>query len=138
MPSEPADFVPEDVPGAQPAQSGPMASHPGSPSSGRASWRSSSEAAPLILILTPILLPVVQALGMDPVHFGMMMMVNLGMGLITPPVGSVLFVGSAIAKLPLETVTKALFPFFLALLLVLLLITFVPGLSLWFPSLFGF
>jgi tripartite ATP-independent transporter DctM subunit len=96
------------------------------------------DMAPLILILTPILLPVVQALGMDPVHFGMMMMVNLGMGLITPPVGSVLFVGSAIAKLPLETVTRALFPFFFALLLVLMLITYVPALSLWFPSLFGF
>jgi tripartite ATP-independent transporter DctM subunit len=95
------------------------------------------DMAPLILILTPILLPVVQALGMDPVHFGMMMMVNLGMGLITPPVGSVLFVGSAIAKLPLETVTRALFPFFIALLLVLMMVTFIPGLSLWFPGLFG-
>jgi tripartite ATP-independent transporter DctM subunit len=95
------------------------------------------DMAPLILILTPILLPVVQALGMDPVHFGMLMMVNLGMGLITPPVGSVLFVGSAIAKLPLETVTRALFPFFIALLLVLMMVTFIPGLSLWFPGLFG-
>jgi tripartite ATP-independent transporter DctM subunit len=96
------------------------------------------DMAPLILILTPILLPVVQALGMDPVHFGMMMMVNLGMGLITPPVGSVLFVGSAIAGLPLETVTRALLPFFGALFLVLMLVTYVPALSLWFPSLFGF
>jgi len=95
------------------------------------------DMAPLILILTPILLPVVQGLGVHPVHFGMIMMVNLGMGLITPPVGSVLFVGSAVAKLPIETVTKALYPFFIALFLVLMLVTYVPGLSLWFPALFG-
>jgi len=95
------------------------------------------DMAPLILILTPILLPVVQNLGVDPVHFGMIMMVNLGMGLITPPVGSVLFVGSAVAKLPIETVTKALYPFFVALFLVLLAVTYIPGLSLWLPSLFG-
>jgi tripartite ATP-independent transporter DctM subunit len=95
------------------------------------------DMAPLILILTPILLPVMQGLGVHPVHFGMIMMVNLGMGLITPPVGSVLFVGSAVAKLPIETVTKALYPFFVALFLVLMLVTYVPGLSLWFPALFG-
>ena len=95
------------------------------------------DMAPLILILTPILLPVMQGLGVHPVHFGMIMMVNLGMGLITPPVGSVLFVGSAVAKLPIETVTRALYPFFIALFLVLMLITYIPGLSLWFPSLFG-
>ena len=95
------------------------------------------DMAPLILILTPILLPVVQNLGIHPVHFGMIMMVNLGMGLITPPVGSVLFVGSAVAKLPIETVTKALYPFFIALFLVLLAVTYIPGLSLWLPSLFG-
>ncbi|HAO31800.1 MAG TPA: TRAP transporter large permease [Candidatus Competibacter sp.] len=96
------------------------------------------DMAPLILILTPILLPVVQNLGVDPVHFGMIMMVNLGMGLITPPVGSVLFVGSAVAKLPIETVTKALYPFFVALFLVLLAVTYIPGISLWLPSVFGF
>lgn len=95
------------------------------------------DMAPLILILTPILLPVVQNLGVDPVHFGMIMMVNLGMGLITPPVGSVLFVGSAVAKLPIETVTKALYPFFVALFLVLMAVTYIPDLSLWLPSLFG-
>lgn len=95
------------------------------------------DMAPLILILTPILLPVVQSLGMDPVHFGMMIMVNLGMGLITPPVGSVLFVGSAVAKLPIETVTKSLYPFFVALFLVLMAVTYIPALSLWFPGLFG-
>lgn len=95
------------------------------------------DMAPLILILTPILLPVVQGLGVHPVHFGMIMMVNLGMGLITPPVGSVLFVGSAVAKLPIETVVKSLYPFFVALFLVLMAVTYIPALSLWFPGLFG-
>jgi tripartite ATP-independent transporter DctM subunit len=93
------------------------------------------DMAPLILIMTPILLPVVKLLGVDPVHFGMIMMVNLGIGLLTPPVGGVLFVGAAIAKLPIETVTKALMPFFAALLLVLAAVTYIPALSLWLPGL---
>jgi tripartite ATP-independent transporter DctM subunit len=93
------------------------------------------DMAPLILIMTPILLPVVKLLGVDPVHFGMIMMVNLGIGLLTPPVGGVLFVGAAVAKLPIETVTKALLPFFGALLLVLAAVTYIPALSLWLPNL---
>jgi tripartite ATP-independent transporter DctM subunit len=93
------------------------------------------DMAPLILIMTPILLPVVKLLGVDPVHFGMIMMVNLGIGLLTPPVGGVLFVGAAVAKLPIETVSKALLPFFGALLLVLAAVTYVPALSLWLPGL---
>ncbi len=93
------------------------------------------DMAPLILIMTPILLPVVTAIGVDPVHFGMIMMVNLGLGLITPPVGGVLFVGAAVAKLPIERVVKALFPFFGALLLVLGAVTYIPALSLWLPGL---
>ena len=92
------------------------------------------DMAPLILILTPILLPVVKMIGVDPVHFGMIMMVNLGIGLITPPVGGVLFVGSAVAKLPIETVVKALLPFFAAMLLVLVAVTYIPAISLWLPS----
>jgi TRAP-type C4-dicarboxylate transport system permease large subunit len=92
------------------------------------------DMAPLILILTPILLPVVKLIGVDPVHFGMIMMVNLGIGLLTPPVGGVLFVGSAVAKLPIEQVVKALMPFFGALLLVLMAVTYIPALSLWLPS----
>ena len=95
------------------------------------------DMAPLILILTPILLPVVTGLGIDPVHFGMIMMVNLGIGLITPPVGTVLFVGSAVAKLPIGVVTKAAMPFFFALFIVLLFVTYVPGLSLWLPRALG-
>ncbi|MGS5085551.1 TRAP transporter large permease [Hydrogenophaga sp. A37] len=93
------------------------------------------DMAPLILILTPILLPVITSIGVDPVHFGMIMMVNLGIGLLTPPVGGVLFVGAAIAKLPMEQVVKALMPFFGAMLLVLIAVTYVPALSLWLPGL---
>ncbi len=95
------------------------------------------DMAALLLILTPILLPVVKAVGVDPVHFGMIMIVNLGVGLLTPPVGSVLFVGSAIGKLPIEQVVKALMPFFGLLLIVLAIITYVPALSLWLPRLMG-
>jgi tripartite ATP-independent transporter DctM subunit len=93
------------------------------------------DMAPLILILTPILLPVVKAIGVDPVHFGMIMMVNLGIGLITPPVGTVLFVGSAVARLSIEKVVHALYPFFGALLLVLMAVTYVPAISMWLPGL---
>jgi tripartite ATP-independent transporter DctM subunit len=93
------------------------------------------DMAPLILILTPILLPVITSIGVDPVHFGMIMMVNLGIGLLTPPVGGVLFVGAAVAKLPMEQVVKALLPFFGALLLVLVAVTYIPALSLWLPGL---
>jgi TRAP-type C4-dicarboxylate transport system permease large subunit len=95
------------------------------------------DMSPLILILTPILLPVVKVLGVDPVHFGMIMMVNLGIGLITPPVGTVLFVGSAVAKLKIGVVTKALMPFFVALFVVLLMVTYLPWLSLWLPRTLG-
>ena len=95
------------------------------------------DMSPLILILTPILLPVVKVLGVDPVHFGMIMMVNLGIGLITPPVGTVLFVGSAVAKLKIGVVAKALMPFFAALFVVLLMVTYLPWLSLWLPRTLG-
>jgi TRAP-type C4-dicarboxylate transport system permease large subunit len=95
------------------------------------------DMAPLILILTPILLPVVKLLGVDPVHFGMIMMVNLGIGLITPPVGTVLFVGAAVSKLKIGVVTRAMAPFFVALFIVLLMVTYIPALSLWLPRLMG-
>jgi tripartite ATP-independent transporter DctM subunit len=95
------------------------------------------DMAALILILTPILLPVVKAVGVDPVHFGMIMIVNLGIGLITPPVGTVLFVGSAVGKLPIEKVVRALLPFFALLVVVLGIVTFVPALSLWLPRAVG-
>lgn len=95
------------------------------------------DMSPLILILTPILLPVVKILGVDPVHFGMMMMVNLGIGLITPPVGTVLFVGSAVARLKIGVVTQAMMPFFVALFIVLMMVTYIPALSLWLPRVLG-
>ena len=95
------------------------------------------DMAPLILILTPILLPVMKTIGVDPVHFGMIMMVNLGIGLITPPVGAVLFVGSAVAKLKIEQVVRAMKPFFVILLFVLVLVTYVPQISLWLPRSMG-
>jgi len=95
------------------------------------------DMSPLILILTPILLPVVKMMGVDPVHFGMIMMVNLGIGLITPPVGTVLFVGSAISKLKIGVVTQAMMPFFVALFIVLMMVTYIPALSLWLPRAMG-
>ncbi|RRO23243.1 TRAP transporter large permease [Pectobacterium aquaticum] len=95
------------------------------------------DMAPLILILTPVLLPVAVSLGIDPVHFGMIMMVNLGVGLITPPVGSVLFVASAVSKQKIEQVVKAMLPFYCGLFVVLMLVTYIPAISLWLPKLFG-
>lgn len=95
------------------------------------------DMAPLILILTPVLLPVAINLGIDPVHFGMIMLVNLGIGLITPPVGSVLFVASAVSKQKIEHVVKAMIPFYIALLSVLMLVTYIPAISLFLPKLFG-
>ncbi|PNP33382.1 TRAP transporter large permease [Citrobacter amalonaticus] len=95
------------------------------------------DMAPLILILTPVLLPVTNALGIDPVHFGMIMLVNLGIGLITPPVGSVLFVASAVSKQKIEQVVKAMLPFYAVLFLVLLLVTYIPAISLFLPKFFG-
>jgi tripartite ATP-independent transporter DctM subunit len=91
------------------------------------------DMAPLILILTPILLPVVKMLGVDPVHFGIIIMVNLGIGLLTPPVGSVLFVGSAVGKIKIEALVRAMYPFFGVLLLLLALVTYVPALTMWLP-----
>jgi tripartite ATP-independent transporter DctM subunit len=93
------------------------------------------DMAPLLLIVTPILLPVILAIGVDPVHFGIIMMLNLGIGLVTPPVGTVLFVGCAIGKIPIERATRHLWPFWIAMLVVLMLVTYVPAISLWIPSL---
>ncbi|WP_025123314.1 MULTISPECIES: TRAP transporter large permease [unclassified Serratia (in: enterobacteria)] len=95
------------------------------------------DMAPLILILTPVLLPVTNSLGIDPVHFGMIMLVNLGIGLITPPVGSVLFVASAVSKQKIEQVVKAMLPFYAVLFLILMVITYIPAISLFLPKLFG-
>jgi len=93
------------------------------------------DMAPLILICTPILLPVMVSLGVDPVHFGIVMLLNLGIGLVTPPVGTTLFVGCAIGKVSIERCARTLWPFWLAMLAVLLLVTYIPALALWIPSL---
>lgn len=93
------------------------------------------DMAPMILIMTPILLPVVTSLGMDPVHFGIVLILNAGIGLLTPPVGTVLFVGCAIGKVSIAQGTKAMMPFFYALLVVLLIITYIPEVVMWLPNL---
>jgi tripartite ATP-independent transporter DctM subunit len=93
------------------------------------------DVAPMLLICTPIFLPVILKLGIDPVHFGMIMILNLGIGLITPPVGPTLFVGCAIGKVTMEQVSRELWPFYGAMCLALLLVTYVPAISLWLPGL---
>ncbi|MEO9572647.1 MAG: TRAP transporter large permease [Tateyamaria sp.] len=95
------------------------------------------DMAALILICTPIFLPVANALGVDPYQFGMILLVNLGLGLCTPPVGSCLFVGCAVGKLPMEKAVRTIWPFYLAIFAALMLITFVPAISLTLPSLIG-
>ena len=94
------------------------------------------DMAPLLLITTPILLPVMTLVGVDPIHFGIIIMLNLSIGLITPPVGTVLFVGCAIGKVSIERATRHLWPFWLAILIVLLLVTYLPGLAMFLPKLF--
>jgi tripartite ATP-independent transporter DctM subunit len=91
------------------------------------------DMAPLILIVTPILLPVMTSMGVDPVHFGVMLILNLAIGLCTPPVGSALFVGCAVGKISIEKATKGLLPFYVAMVIVLILITFIPELVLFLP-----
>jgi C4-dicarboxylate transporter DctM subunit len=93
------------------------------------------DLSPAVIIFTPILLPIAVACGVDPVHFGVIMVVNLGIGLFTPPVGVCLFVACGIAKCSITSVVRAFLPFFASMVLVLLLITYVPGLVMWLPSL---
>ncbi len=95
------------------------------------------DLAPMLLICTPILLPVIAKFGIDPVHFGMIMLLNLGIGLVTPPVGPTMVIGCAIGRVTMEAITKELWPFYAAMCAVLLLVTYVPELSLWLPRLFG-
>jgi tripartite ATP-independent transporter DctM subunit len=95
------------------------------------------DMAPLILICTPILLPVVTRFGVDPVHFGMIMLLNLGIGLCHPPVGSILFVGCAVGRVGMTQVMRTIWPFYGVMLAVLMLVTYVPALSLWLPHALG-
>ena len=95
------------------------------------------DMAALILICTPIFLPVAASLGMDPLQFGMMLMVNLGLGLCTPPVGACLFVGCAVGKLPMEVAVRTIWPFYIAIFIALMMITFIPAISLTLPTVIG-
>jgi tripartite ATP-independent transporter DctM subunit len=93
------------------------------------------DLAPLLLICTPILLPVVTTFGVDPVHFGMIMLLNLGIGLLTPPVGATLFVGCAVGKVTMQEVMRSIWPFYGVMFVVLMLVTYIPAISLWLPRL---
>ncbi|WP_027430626.1 MULTISPECIES: TRAP transporter large permease [Lachnospira] len=95
------------------------------------------DMAPALLIFTPIFLPIIKTLGMDPIQFGVMMVMNLSIGTITPPVGSVLFVGCSVSKLSVEDVIKKLLPYFGVIVAALLLITFIPAFSMWLPGILG-
>ncbi|MGP7959565.1 TRAP transporter large permease [Sanguibacter sp. A247] len=95
------------------------------------------DPTPAVLIFVPIFMPIVTSFGMDPIHFGLIMCFALSLGTITPPVGPVLFVGAKVANLRIEDVIKQLVPYFLALVVVLLLVAFIPQLSLWLPTLLG-
>jgi TRAP-type C4-dicarboxylate transport system permease large subunit len=95
------------------------------------------DMAPSILICTPILLPVMANFGVDPVHFGMIMMLNLGIGLCHPPVGAILFVGCAVGGVTIEEVMRSIWPFYAVMFMVLMLVTYMPGISLWLPRLLG-
>jgi tripartite ATP-independent transporter DctM subunit len=92
------------------------------------------DLAPMLLICTPIFLPVVKQFGIDPVHFGIIMILNLGIGLLTPPVGPTMVVGCAIGKVSMEAVSRSIMIFYVPMLIVLMLVTYIPALSLWLPS----
>ena len=93
------------------------------------------DMAPSILICSPILLPVVVKFGVDPVHFGMIMLLNLGIGLCHPPVGAILFVGCAVGRVTIEQVVREIWPFYAVMFIVLMLVTYIPWISLWLPRL---
>jgi tripartite ATP-independent transporter DctM subunit len=93
------------------------------------------DLAPMLLICTPIFMPIIAKFGIDPVHFGIIMILNLGIGLLTPPVGPTLAVGCAIGRVSMEAVSWSILPFYIPMIIVLLLVTYVPALTLWLPAL---
>lgn len=93
------------------------------------------DVAPLIVITTPVLLPVIQQIGMDPIQFGIVMLCNLAIGMCTPPVGATLFAGCAVGKIPMEKCMRGIIPFYIAMVVVLLLVTYIPAVSLFLPNL---
>lgn len=96
------------------------------------------DMTPAVLIFTPIFLPIVTGLGLDVVHFGIIMVLNLSVGLCTPPVGSVLFIGCSVANVKIDKVIKPLIPMFIVMIISLLLVTYIPEISMWLPTVFGF
>ena len=96
------------------------------------------DMTPAILIFTPIFLPIVERLGIHPLHFGIILIMNLCIGLCTPPVGTCLFLGCGIADTTVTKIMKHILPFFGAMVVTLLICTFIPKLSLWLPEVFGF
>jgi tripartite ATP-independent transporter DctM subunit len=96
------------------------------------------DITPAVLIFTPIFLPIVTELGLDPIHFGIMLVLNLCVGLCTPPVGTVLFVGAAVGGTTISRLVRPLLPLFVAMIIALLIVTFVPALSMWLPGVFGY
>ena len=95
------------------------------------------DLAPMLLICTPLFMPMLKTFNIDPVHFGIVMILNLGIGLLTPPVGPTMVVGCAIGKVSMEAVSRSILVFYIPMVIVLLLVTYIPGLVLWLPSLFG-
>lgn len=96
------------------------------------------DITPAVLIFTPIFLPIVMELGLDPIHFGIMLVLNLCVGLCTPPVGTVLFVGAAVGNTTISRLVRPLLPLFIAMIIALLVVTFVPAVSMWLPGVFGY
>ena len=94
------------------------------------------DMAPIILIATPILLPLAKSIGIDPVQFGIIIVLNCGIGLLTPPVGTCLFIGSAVSKVSIERIVKAALPFYVCMIVTLLAVSFIPQVSLFLPSIF--
>jgi TRAP-type C4-dicarboxylate transport system permease large subunit len=93
------------------------------------------DLGPMLLICTPIFLPAIAAFGIDPVHFGIVMILNLGIGLLTPPVGPTMVIGCAIGRVSMEAVSRSILVFYIPMIIVLLLVTYIPALSLWLPRL---
>jgi tripartite ATP-independent transporter DctM subunit len=96
------------------------------------------DLAPMLLICTPIFLPIIATFGIDPVHFGIIMILNLGIGLLTPPVGPTMVVGCAIGKVSMEAVARSILIFYIPMIIVLLLVTYIPALTLWLPKTLGY
>lgn len=96
------------------------------------------DLAPMLLICTPIFLPIIATFGIDPVHFGIIMILNLGIGLLTPPVGPTMVVGCAIGKVTMEAVARSIMIFYIPMIIVLLLVTYIPALTLWLPRTLGY